>query len=101
MTRTIYITCPHCKALIEAETDHGKVIKSFPHDGEADSDKDRFLSEMEKIKKSDQTREERFNQSKKEEEKKKDKLSELFKKETDRVKKEGDIKPELRPFDLD
>lgn len=100
MGRTVYVTCPHCKALIEAEAQNGKVVRHF-EPSENNETQDRLLSAMEQIKNEDETREIRFEQSKQEEAKKKDKLRDLFEQEKKRLLQQGDITPEERPFDLD
>jgi len=100
MNKTFYVNCPHCKTFMEVDSATGKIIKSFAAN-ETNENEDKLLSALNKIKESDAEREKKFEASKYEAKSKKDKLSELFDKEKKRIQEEGDIKPDIRPFDLD
>jgi len=100
MQKTFYVNCPHCKTFMEVDSATGKIIRSFAAQDKSENE-DRLLSALNKIKESDSEREKKFEASKKEAKDKKSKLSELFDKERKRVQEEGDIKPDIRPFDLD
>ena len=102
MSKTVYVTCPHCDAFLEVNIANGKVVRSFEADKDADKNEDKLQAALKKMKSQDATREERFESTKKEMNDKKDKLAQLFDEERKKIKEEGDIKPpEHRLFDLD
>ena len=102
MAKTVYVTCPHCSAFLEVNSANGKIIKSYEADQNADKNEDKLQAALKKIKSASAAREKKFESIKKEEERKKDKLSSLFEEERKKIKEEGDIKPpEHRLFDLD
>lgn len=101
MDRTVFVTCPHCEAFLEVNPANGKVVRSFPAGHQQDENKDRLSAALDKMKSDASTREDRFEQKKKEAEGRKDKLSELFDQEKKRAREEGVTGPEIRPIDLD
>ena len=101
MAKTIYVGCPFCEGMMEVDPSTGEVLQKWPAGQKTGADTDRMAAALKKIEDDKKKRASLFEQKRGEMEGQKKKIEDAFKKEVERVKKEGvDDKP-LRPFDLD
>ncbi|MBI4051696.1 MAG: hypothetical protein HY400_04245 [Elusimicrobia bacterium] len=96
------VECPFCHGSVEIDRESGKVLQKWPPSslGVAPGG-DKLKAAMQKLQKDKESREKYFSTAKESEEERKRKLREQFEKEKERIRKEGDITPPERPFDLD
>lgn len=100
MAKSIYVTCSHCKGLMEVNAETGDVLQKWAP-GEESSEKDKMKAALTKLSEGKKRRENLFDQKKQELEGQKKQIEDLFKQEVERVKKEGVKENPLKPFDLD
>ncbi len=100
MDKFFKIVCPTCKTVLIIDRFTGD-IKETRKPLVDEPSGDRFEDAFTKFKKSKVETEEKFMKLKNEEENKKQRLNDLFKKSMDKVKKEGKIEKEIRDIDLD
>jgi hypothetical protein len=100
MDAYIKVTCPKCQVVLLVDRFSGEVIET--RDALiADTTGDRFQDAMQKVKRSAQENEQKFEQSKHAEKNRKQELENLFKKSLDQVKKEGPVEKGIKDIDLD
>jgi len=102
MARTLYVTCPHCKELLEVDAEDGKVLKHFKSTlaGRAGSS-DVLTDIIQDVKSKGEKLDARFKDAKEKEKDKSKTLDDAFKKSIEKAKQDKDVKPDIRPFDLD
>jgi len=99
MARTIYVNCPCCTALMEIDTESGEILQKWsPKEKESGDKMGNALKKLDDAKK---RRVGLLDKMKAELEDQKKKNEDVFKKEVDRVKKDGLKDAPPRPFDLD
>ncbi len=99
MSKTIYVNCSFCTGLMEVDAETGEVVKKWsPKQRAEDSTMEGALKKLEEDKKRRATL---FENRKEELEGQKRKIEDAFKKEVDRVKREGIKDAPPNPFDRD
>lgn len=102
MGRTLYVTCPNCKELLEVDAENGNVIKHFKSKAaEKGATGDLLTDVLKDVKGKAEKLDAQFREAKEKEKDKSKTIDDVFKKSIERAKNEKDIKPEIRPFDLD
>ena len=102
MARTIYVNCPNCKELLEVDAEDGKVIKHFKSKAaEKGASGDLLKDVLDEVKGKGEKLDAQFREAKEKEKEKAKTIDDVFQKKIEKAKKEKDIKPEIRPFDLD
>lgn len=100
MARSFYVTCPCCKTLLEVEADTGEVLKKWAPTEEKPGE-DKITSALKKLESDKKKRADLMEKTQAGLEEQRKKLDDVFKKEVEKVKKEGVKEKPLRPFDLD
>jgi hypothetical protein len=99
MRKTIYVSCSFCAGMMEVDVETGDVVKKWSAKERAeDNTMEGALKKLEEAKK---RRASLFENTKEELEGQKKKIEDAFRKEVDRVKKEGIKDAPPNPFDLD
>ena len=100
MSKTIYVNCSFCNGMMEINVETGEIVQKWsPQERAAGGDKmETALKRLDEAKK---RRVSLFDEKKGELDGQKKKIEETFRKEVDRVKKEGVKDAPPRPFDLD
>ncbi|MDP8263108.1 MAG: hypothetical protein P9M13_07385 [Candidatus Ancaeobacter aquaticus] len=102
MARTLYVTCPTCKELLEVDRESGKVVKHFKSKKAEKGDSSDLLKDvLDDVKNQGSKLDAQFNDAKQKEKDKAKTFDDVFKKGIDEAKKSKDLKPDIRPFDLD
>ncbi len=100
MARTLYVKCSHCEAMMEIDSETGDILKKW-----APKDKSKGGDTMEdalrNLKEGKKWRENLLKRTKDEIEGQKKKIEDAFRKEVDRVKREGIKDAPQNPFDRD
>ncbi len=100
MARTIYLNCPCCDALMEVDTESGEIVQKWSPK-EKGEEGDKMGNALKKLDEAKKRRVGLLDKMKSELEDQRKKNEDVFKKEVDRVKKEGVKDAPPRPFDLD
>jgi septal ring factor EnvC (AmiA/AmiB activator) len=102
MTRTIYVTCPNCKELLEVDAEGGKVVKHFKSRlAEKAGSADVLTDIIKDVKSKGEKLDAQFKDAKEKEKEKSRTIDDVFKKSIEKAKRSKDNKPGIRPFDLD
>jgi hypothetical protein len=101
MSRSFYVDCPCCKALLEVDAETGHVIKKWTASERNRPGEDKMTAALKKIEEDKKKREGLFDKTKSGLEEHKKKMDEVFQQQVEKVKKEGVKENPLRPFDLD
>lgn len=102
MDRTVYVECPFCKGMLEADAESGKIVNGWKHDEVPQSAKDKLESALRKIEEGKKKRKDLFESTKGQIDEKRKQAEDLFKKEVNKIKKEGGkVERPASPFDLD
>jgi hypothetical protein len=100
MGRSIYVNCGFCKGLMEVDSETGDVLKKWSAK-EKPADGDVMGAALRKMEEDKKKRASLLEDTKGEMEAKRKKMEDVFRKEVDRVKKEGFKEPPMNPFDRD
>ncbi len=100
MAKTIYVNCVFCEGMMEVDSETGKVLQKWAHDTKG-SKGDKMSSALQKLQDDKAKRSGLFNLKKEELEDQKKNAADVFKKQVEKVKKEGVTEKPLSPFDLD
>lgn len=99
MRKTIYVNCSFCAGMMEVDVESGEVVKKWsPKERAEENTMEGALKKLEEDKK---RRVSLFEERKDQLEGQKKKIEDAFKKEVERIKKEGIKDAPPRPFDLD
>lgn len=101
MAKTIYVSCSFCDGMMEVDPETGEVLKKWPAGSKLQPGDDKMAAALRKLEDQKKQRASLFEKTKDEMEGHRKKVEDVFKKEVDRVKKEGVKDAPLRPFDLD
>ena len=97
--RTVYVTCPFCKGMMEINTENGKIIRRFAPKEKSESG-DALTDALKDVREGESRREKMFRAAKEEEKGKLDRIEKIFLKKKKEVEESGDISKPLRPIDL-
>jgi adenine-specific DNA methylase len=98
--RTVYVTCPMCKGMLEVNTENGKVIRHFEARDRTQSG-DALAEAVQAAKCSAALTEEKFKAAQEKEKHKLKRLEETFREKKKEVEESGDTGRQIRPIDLD
>jgi hypothetical protein len=101
MAKTIYVSCPHCEGLMEVNSETGQIVQKWAPGEKGADGENKIAAALKKMEEDKKRRVGLFDQTKDDLEAQKKKLENVFKKEVDRIKKEGIKENPIRPFDLD
>jgi len=101
MGKSIYVTCATCKGLMEVDSETGDVLKKWAPTAANPDDGDKMESALKKLEADKKKREGLLEKTRDGLANQKKKLEDAFKKEVEKVKKEGVKEKPFRPFDLD
>ncbi|HRZ87067.1 MAG TPA: hypothetical protein P5287_04555 [bacterium] len=102
MPRTLYVTCPCCRELLEVDSEDGKVVKHHKSVvAEKAGSADLLTDIIHDVKSKDEKLDSQFRDARERERDKSKTLDDAFKKSVEKAKQDKDIKPPVRPFDLD
>ena len=101
MGKSIYVTCSHCKGLMEVDSETGFVLKKWAPSEKPINDGDKMSAALKKLEEDKKKREGLFDKTREGLSGQKKKLEQAFQDEVEKVKKEGVKENPLRPFDLD
>jgi hypothetical protein len=100
VAKTIYVNCSFCHGLMEVDVETGEVVQKWSPQERA-SGEDKMEAALKKLEQDKKRRVSLFDEKKGELDDQKKKIEDAFRKEVDRVKKEGVKDAPPRPFDLD
>lgn len=98
--RTVYVTCPICRAMIEVNAENGTVVRHFEPRARAGAD-DTLAEGLKAVKSGEAARDEKFRAAREQEKSKMARIEDLFREKQREVEKSGDTGKPLRPIDLD
>ncbi len=101
MARSFYVNCPCCKTLLEVDGETGDVLHKWDASQQNKPGEDKMSAALRKLEEDKKKREALLDQTKNNLEEKKKRRDDIFKKEVEKVKKEGLKEKPLTPFDLD
>lgn len=101
MARSVYVNCPFCEGLMEIDAESGEILKKWSPKQKTEEGGDRMGEALKKLEEDKKRRVDLLERKKGELADQKKKIEDAFRKEVDRVKKEGVKDPPPRPFDLD
>lgn len=101
MSKTFYVNCPCCKALLEVDAEDGQLVNKWSAQERAQPGVDRMSAALQKIEEDKKKRASLFDKTKSGLEDKKKRVDEAFKKEVEKIRREGLGEKPLTPFDLD
>lgn len=100
MARTIYVNCSFCTGLMEVDAESGEVVKKWsPKDRAAGGNT--MEDALKKLSDDQRRRATLFDDTKGQIDSQKKKVEDVFRKEVDRIKREGIKDPPPNPFDRD
>jgi uncharacterized protein YpuA (DUF1002 family) len=100
MAKTVYVNCPFCEGMMEINSETGEIVGKWSA-AEKTKDEDKMSSALKKIEEAKKKRAGLFDSKKEELESQKKKNEDVFRKEVEKVKKEGLGEKPFRPLDLD
>jgi uncharacterized Zn finger protein (UPF0148 family) len=98
---TFYVNCPCCSALLEVNAEDGRVVNKWTASERNKSGEDKMKSALQKLQDDKKKRETLLENTKSNLDAKKKRMDEAFRKEVEKIKKEGLGEKPLTPFDLD
>lgn len=98
--RTVYVTCPMCKGMLEVNTENGKVVRHFEARDKSQAG-DTLAEAVAAAKSSTARTEEKFKIAQEQERHKLKRLEETFREKKKAVEESGDTERPVRPIDLD
>lgn len=101
MRKTIYVNCGFCSGMMEVDVETGDVVGKWSAAERAKSGDDKMASALRKLEDAKKKRAGLFDQKKDELDSQRRKTEDVFKKEVEKIKKEGVKENPIRPFDLD
>lgn len=101
MAKTFYVNCPCCKALLEVDAETGDLVNKWTPSDVAKPGEDKMTAALKKLEEDKKKRESLLDNTKSRLEEKRKRVDDAFKKEVEKVKKEGVSEKPFSPFDLD
>ncbi len=98
---TVYVNCPCCSAMLEVDVEDGRVVNKWNASERSKSGEDKMKAALLKMEEDKRKRESLLENTKSNLEAKKKRMDEVFKKEVEKIKKDGLGEKPLTPFDLD
>lgn len=98
--RTVYVTCPMCKGMLEVNAENGKVVRHFEARDKTRSG-DALAEAVEAARSSAARTEEKFKAAQETEKHKLKRIEETFREKKKEVEESGDTGRPVRPIDLD
>ncbi len=98
--RTVYVTCPMCKGMLEVNTEDGKVVRHFEAKEKGQSG-DALADAVQAARSSAALTEEKFKAAREQEKHKMERIEKAFRDKKKEVEDSGDTGRPIRPIDLD
>lgn len=98
---TFYVNCPCCSALLEVDAEDGRVVNKWTPSERHKSGEDKMKAALQKLQDDRKKRENLLENTRSTLDAKKKRMDDAFRKEVEKIQKEGLGEKPLRPFDLD
>jgi hypothetical protein len=99
--KSFYVDCPFCDGMMEIDAETGKMIKKWAPSEKLSADQDKMAAALEKLGQEKKRRETILDDTRHRIDEQKKKAENLFKKQVEKIKKEGISEKPSNPFDLD